>query len=167
MLKIEITDPHLMDKKSLVATATYLMQLAGHEIVKAPSTPTEAPSKAPEASSKHHVVTSAPEFKPKNKVKKVEESITKPVIPEAPPVSVAPIATAPVPPAPVVEQPAKEETFADIMSVITAAISSGKITMKRILEMVKNLGCESVANLSTRPELIPLVSLEIKAEVGL
>ena len=39
-IRIEITDPKIEDEKMLVATARFLMELAGHQMVPAPTMPT-------------------------------------------------------------------------------------------------------------------------------
>jgi hypothetical protein len=43
MIKIEITDPQVLDEKHLVATARYLLNLAGHELATRPMVAMQAP----------------------------------------------------------------------------------------------------------------------------
>ena len=99
MIEIKITDPHLLADKTLIATAKYLMQLAGHDVVEsARPAPMAVPAVPPLLAP---VVASAPVPVPVG-VTADTESDGQPIAPTftgfaPPPAPAAPTAPAPAP----------------------------------------------------------------------
>lgn len=137
MIKIEIIDPCNENPDVLVKTAAYLMELAGHRMVKAPT------MEAPQPHTPSVVVEQ--EVKPK-KTKKP---------------------TAPIPPVEVereVEPPINCNTLVD---KITNAMGDNRISHEEVMVIIKKHGLTNLKDIFTRPDLIAIVNSELdKAFLG-
>jgi len=249
MLKIEITDPHLMNKDDLIKTAQFLFNLAGHAVLeentvkairnlpnvlpkapnvapevpdmmlKAPSTPPQTDSNiapraynpfaeksalgapVPQNCSVQIDATKMPMPKPiaetyapsveldstgmawdgrihartKSKnadgtwrlMRGIDPQKVKDVTQE---ISSTKENAMPVPPMMSVDElngedfidelPEKKDTidFPTLMTKITNAVGSGKVTHAQVIEVIKSYGVASIPVIPTRPELIPFIN---------
>lgn len=184
MLKIEIIDPSKLDQRTLIATAKYLFNLAGHEVGEAPIDPRQIASKV--SSGVKETIKAAA-------IESVTPPMQEPIIPAVPPPvkSIEPTLTTDDTELDTDGMPwdarihartksktaegtwslkrgvdlklvtevtnelkPQENPFLPLMSKITAAINTNVLTREQVNEALKSVGAESLPAISTQPELI-------------
>ena len=232
MIKLEITDPHLLDRKALQETAIYLMSLAGGKLLipeqpKSNNVDKELENDEPiiqeewirvpsevmtlddfEREKQTHPIVPHDEFvsPPAAEIFKPASSIPVPVISSVEldirgipwdmrihastktkmkdgswkklrgidPVTVEQVEAElkmvqniPVPPSiPTPPTTEKAPDFTAFMSLITGAITAGKLKRDEVTAVLKPYGLPSIAVVSTRPDLIPAIMVSINEVIN-
>lgn len=91
-----------------------------------------------------------------------------PIVKETLEAPIADVFKQPVPTPPTFEDPIEtpQNDFPTLMTKITAAVSSGKLTQMRLIQIVQSFGLQSVPTIPTRLDLIPAISAAIDKELN-
>ena len=181
-IKLEITDPQLLDPLTVRRTAAYLLSLIGDQLSASPvqSRPIEAPpvvepdeiAPPPMGELDDHGTPWNSEFHSRAKTKLADGSwrLKRGVDAYEPHKADITPPPAPIPVAPPVEDFIVEifepvEDFPALMDLLTKAVAKKQITMPEVIEITTALGAPNVPALGTLPGLVPFVMQAIRERI--
>lgn len=194
MLEIKITDPHLMDKKSLLKLAEFLIGLSGRSLLPAPHPMTMSvpvanvqPAEIPLPPLKNtetvvddltkdsnglpwdHRIHSRTKSKNSDGtwryMRGIENEKIALVESELRQAVNAPAPIVSKEPIVPIQQPDEANDFPAFMNLATNAVHTNKITQAKLIEIIQEFGLPSVPVVATRPDLIPSLITKLKEAI--